>query len=207
MSVHTTNSNHRKKQRLIRCFHSKCGICGYNKCIQALEFHHLDPNEKEFSISRYSNWSFERTSQEVRKCILICSNCHKEYHNGLIDESVIQQVQRFDEQAYLEVTKELQQIKSKKIVWCKQCGKEIDRYATTGYCGECYRKYGQVSAFARENLTRDDLKEMIRTMPFTQIGKKFGVTDNSVRKWCKKYGLPETKKEISSYSDQEWEKI
>ena len=45
---------------------------------------------------------------------------------------------------------------------------------------------------------------MIRTLPFTQIGTKYGVTDNAIRKWCDKYELPRTKKEIVSYSDEEW---
>lgn len=207
MSEYVTNSNHRKKQRLVRCFHGKCGICGYNKCMQALQFHHLDPNEKQFTISKYSNYSFERTSQEVRKCILLCSNCHKEYHSGLIDESMIQNATKFDEDIYLEVIQQLQDIKTRKIVWCKKCGKEISPRATTGYCADCYKKYGQMSTYKKANLTREDLKQMIRVLPFTQIGNKFNVTDNAIRKWCDAYKLPRTRKEINSYSDEQWEKI
>jgi uncharacterized protein YjcR len=48
---------------------------------------------------------------------------------------------------------------------------------------------------------------MIRVMPFTQIGEQFGVKDNSIRKWCDSMNLPRTKKEINSYSNEEWEKI
>jgi len=44
-------------------------------------------------------------------------------------------------------------------------------------------------------------------MPFTQIGLKFNVTDNGIRKWCKKYNLPAKRSEIKNYSDEEWEKI
>ena len=44
-------------------------------------------------------------------------------------------------------------------------------------------------------------------MPFTQIGTKFGVSDNAVRKWCDKYRLPRKASEIKSYSDEEWLKI
>jgi len=44
-------------------------------------------------------------------------------------------------------------------------------------------------------------------MPFTQIGKEFNVTDNAIRKWCDKYKLPRTKKEINKYTDEEWERI
>ena len=48
---------------------------------------------------------------------------------------------------------------------------------------------------------------MIRSKPFTQIGKQFGVTDNTIRKWCDVENLPRTKQEINSYSDIEWENI
>lgn len=54
---------------------------------------------------------------------------------------------------------------------------------------------------------RDVLKTKIRTMSFVQIGKEYGVTDNSVRKWCDAYGLPRNVSIIKTYSDEEWEKI
>ena len=69
----------RVKIKLAEYKGGKCEKCGYNKCIDALEFHHKDPKEKDFNISRKS-WSFERLKKEVEKCILVCSNCHKEIH-------------------------------------------------------------------------------------------------------------------------------
>lgn len=60
----------------------KCIRCGYNKCIQALEFHHLDPNKKDFTISN-ANFKLLEATEEAKKCILLCSNCHKEFHAGL----------------------------------------------------------------------------------------------------------------------------
>ena len=63
----------------------KCIICGYNRCIGALEFHHLDPNEKDFGISSSGTTkSWERIKEELDKCICVCSNCHKEIHNNYI---------------------------------------------------------------------------------------------------------------------------
>ena len=55
--------------------------------------------------------------------------------------------------------------------------------------------------------SREELKQLIRTMPFTQIGIKYKVSDNAIRKWCKAYNLPYTKKDIKTYSDKEWELI
>ena len=56
-------------------------------------------------------------------------------------------------------------------------------------------------------ISKEELKKLIRTTPFTTIGKQYGVTDNAVRKWCDKYNLPRKVKEIKSYSDEEWELI
>lgn len=69
----------RKKVELIEYKGGCCEKCGYNKCIEAMEFHHIDPMEKDFTISGKS-WSFERLKSEVDKCVLLCSNCHKETH-------------------------------------------------------------------------------------------------------------------------------
>ncbi len=63
-----------------------CCICGYNKYFGALEFHHLDPSEKDFSISTSGTTrSWERIKSELNKCICVCANCHREIHAGLIN--------------------------------------------------------------------------------------------------------------------------
>jgi ribosomal protein L30E len=72
----------RTKIKLVEYKGGKCEKCEYKKCIEALEFHHLNPNEKDFTISGKS-WSFDRLKEEVDKCILVCSNCHKEIHYEL----------------------------------------------------------------------------------------------------------------------------
>jgi DNA-binding CsgD family transcriptional regulator/transcription elongation factor Elf1 len=67
------------KKLLVEYKGGECERCGYNKCIDALEFHHKNKNEKDFSISGKS-WSFEKLKNEVDKCILVCANCHREIH-------------------------------------------------------------------------------------------------------------------------------
>jgi len=71
----------RSKEKLVEYKGGKCQICGYNKCLEALEFHHLDRDKKDFTISGKS-WSFDKLKNEVDKCILVCSNCHKEIHSN-----------------------------------------------------------------------------------------------------------------------------
>ena len=72
----------RTKVKLVEYKGGCCQICEYKKSIGALEFHHIDPNEKDFSISGKS-YSFERLKKEVDKCILVCSNCHIEIHEEI----------------------------------------------------------------------------------------------------------------------------
>jgi transposase-like protein len=73
----------RTKKKLVEYKGGKCQVCEYDKSLNALHFHHLNPNEKDFSISGKS-LSFEKLKSEVDKCILVCSNCHSEIHEGLI---------------------------------------------------------------------------------------------------------------------------
>jgi hypothetical protein len=77
----------RKKLKQLAVAHlgGKCTICGYNKCVDALDFHHLDPKEKSFAIS-YKGYtrSWENVKLELAKCILLCANCHRELEAGLI---------------------------------------------------------------------------------------------------------------------------
>ena len=70
------------KQKLVAMFGGVCSRCGYNKCIDALHFHHLDPGQKEFKLNfGKQTRSWERSVAEAKKCILVCANCHAELHS------------------------------------------------------------------------------------------------------------------------------
>lgn len=87
--------------------------------------------------------------------------------------------------------------------YCIDCGKEA--FKTSQRCWECYVKYhAEVHQIPIE---RSKLKQMIRTTPFTTIGKQFGVSDTAIRKWCIKFKLPYKSKDIKKYSDDEWKSI
>jgi len=70
----------KRKAKAVEYKGGKCEVCGYNKCHDALEFHHLDPDEKDFGIGCGSTYSWERTKSELDKCIMLCANCHREEH-------------------------------------------------------------------------------------------------------------------------------
>lgn len=84
---------------------------------------------------------------------------------------------------------------------CIDCGAKI--YQGSTRCNSC----AGIKARLVERPTREELKNLIRTLPFTQIGKMFNVTDNTIRKWCDFEKLPRKKTEINKYTDKEWEKI
>lgn len=60
----------------------KCERCGYDTYLGALDFHHINPSEKDFTIGN-RDYKLKECIEETKKCILICSNCHREIHAGL----------------------------------------------------------------------------------------------------------------------------
>lgn len=88
-----------RKQYIIRAVHKrrkkiramaveykggKCEICGYDRCVDALEFHHRNPSQKDFSVSSDGcTRSWARVKTELDKCQMLCANCHRETHAKL----------------------------------------------------------------------------------------------------------------------------
>lgn len=74
---------YRRKLELVELLGGECNVCGYNKNLASLEFHHINPNEKESKLDMrtLSNRSMEFIMEESSKCQLLCSNCHRELHN------------------------------------------------------------------------------------------------------------------------------
>ncbi len=69
------------KQMAVEHKGGQCQKCGYNKCISALDFHHIEPQHKDFGISHKGlTRSWEAIKKEIDKCILVCANCHREIH-------------------------------------------------------------------------------------------------------------------------------
>lgn len=85
---------------------------------------------------------------------------------------------------------------------CLDCGKPILDSSTR--CLSCEMKRRTKEKEENFPLTREQLKDKIRTQSFVSIGTELNVTDNNIRKWCKHFQLPYTKKDIKAYSDEEW---
>lgn len=83
-TMHVQGCRQRRKKYLVDHYGGKCVICGYNKCLAALEFHHVDPLTKKFGISEKGfTRSKEIVLAEADKCVLVCSNCHQEIEAGV----------------------------------------------------------------------------------------------------------------------------
>ncbi|UJA21908.1 hypothetical protein HJD18_08510 [Thermoleophilia bacterium SCSIO 60948] len=70
------------KQRLVEIAGGCCCVCGYDKNPAALQFHHVDPAQKEFGIGSGNTLAFDRVAKEAAKCVLVCANCHAEIEAG-----------------------------------------------------------------------------------------------------------------------------
>lgn len=74
---------YRIKKKSVEYLGGKCSKCNYDESLAALEFHHKDPNTKEFNISINSNKSWNIIKNELDKCIILCSNCHRIKHSKI----------------------------------------------------------------------------------------------------------------------------
>ena len=69
------------KQQAVDYKGGKCSKCGYNKCLAALEFHHINPETKDKKWNTFRFKFSEKMKLELDKCILLCANCHREEHH------------------------------------------------------------------------------------------------------------------------------
>lgn len=71
------------KRQLVEEAGGSCVLCGYSRCQAALQFHHVEPDGKEFHLSHHGHSrSIARSRAEAEKCVLLCANCHAEVESG-----------------------------------------------------------------------------------------------------------------------------
>ena len=72
------------KRLLIEAAGGCCAICGYSRCVVSLHFHHVDPAAKSFALSVATGKSLRAYQEELKKCVLVCANCHGEIETGMV---------------------------------------------------------------------------------------------------------------------------
>jgi hypothetical protein len=79
-----TRRKQKVKRLLVQEAGGRCAVCGYDRCIINLVFHHVDPSQKVFALSSSTTKALATYREEMRKCVLVCANCHGEIEAGLI---------------------------------------------------------------------------------------------------------------------------
>lgn len=200
----TSDYRKRRKENLVMVCGGKCCLCGYNKSISALEFHHIISDEKIYGIAEKGTChDLEQDLKEIQKCILVCANCHREIHDSLYDEKVLIKAQIYNENIANQLREAKRQLYERKNYFCHNCGTMITKYSKLQLCEKCSHETTRLV----QRPSREELKNLIRTLPFTVIGKQYGVSDNAIKKWCKAENLPHKKSDIKIFSDEDWSKI
>lgn len=155
----------------------QCEICGW---------HEINPTTNKVPLEiHHIDGDYKNNKPENLQ--VLCPNCHSLTPNF--------KALNVSERERTQVRKD------KKEYYCVDCGKLISKGSTR--CNQCEAK----ARITEKPLTREELKQLIRTTPFTTIGERVGVSDNAIRKWCKQYNLPTKKRDIKQYSDEEWNNI
>ena len=126
----------KRKYEAILNYGGKCEKCGYNKNIAALEFHHRNPEEKDFQIDmrHFSNNNLKKLRDELDKCILVCANCHRELHNNDLSITNIPEIIKGSE------SKKSFNNQNKYGNICPVCGTRFPKVKGKIYCSEKCRK-------------------------------------------------------------------
>ncbi|MHA2279813.1 MAG: hypothetical protein ACXAC5_02895 [Promethearchaeota archaeon] len=164
------------KQKLLKLKGGKCEKCGYDKDIPgSFVFHHREPKKKDFGIGQYAKLNWQKILAEVKKCDLLCQNCHAEVHD---DPEKRKEILRLHKK---------RQRRKLSIVKCQFCHKEFKeiKYAQK-YCSP------KCSAKGRQKVkrpTKPQLARILAKKSFSAVGRDMNVSDNAVRKWAKAYEL------------------
>lgn len=169
------------KQQCVDYKGGKCIQCGYNKYIGSIDFHHLDPTQKDFGIARNQKNFGESHKKELDKCVALCSNCHRIEHERLKsgESSGLKQIETTT------INKEPQLIEERRVN--KRKCIDCDAYISKNSKGRCMKCSRLKSMKVKNRPKKEDLENDIKELGYVGTGKKYGVSDNSIRKWLKRY--------------------
>jgi hypothetical protein len=156
-----------RKKLLVEYKGNCCSVCGYNKSIRALQFHHRNPDEKSFELSsneiKSKNW--ELVLKEADKCDLVCANCHCEIHDKYSS-------------IYTDFEFKNKVVKQNGFP-CKKCGIDRVHKSINNLCKKCASE-NQRKVERPDSIT---LANQIQENGFEKTGRIYGVSGNAIRKW------------------------
>ncbi len=162
----------KRKVELIEMMGGCCENCGYNKNVSGFDFHHIDPTKKEYQLDmrKLSNTRMDKLLEEVKKCKLLCANCHRELHSPDLELTMVKELIKNVDESVLE-SKPIGKPK------CVDCNCEINY--TYKRCKDC-------NDIFRRKVERPDLKVLlaeIETNTKKWCADKYGVTPSTIRRW------------------------
>lgn len=157
------------KDRMVQSLGGKCQCCGYDKTNKALAFHHIDPKEKDikFGRARANPTSWPKIVQELKKCILVCHNCHSEIHDRI--RSLPAQYSEFDER-FLDYRKIVEYDE------CPACGSQ--KPIKNKFCSH---KCSQKNRY-KVDWDSIDLLDLLSKHSISDLEKMFDVTSTAIYK-------------------------
>lgn len=210
MSKHGNLRRYALKTKLILMYGGKCIRCGYDNlhCVAAFEFHHRDPELKEFQINEAINQgrSWVEVVEEAKKCDLYCCRCHREIESEQPDVDITRYFEAFrNKRPRIDLPSPLSSIPDKPGMLAL-----LTEYSMGAIARACHVSPGTIAYWCRrygirpndryrarrEIPSRDELTELIKTKSAGQIGSQFGVSDRAVGKWLQKYGLVNPRRKI-----------
>jgi len=201
-NVTLAKNRENKKSFLVNVMGGECSICGYNKCLASLTFHHIVPSDKKYRVSgSVIGKNKESVIREVCKTVLICSNCHGEVHYGIHRDLVKEWTMGYEtrkESLYQKI------ISIKNPPWFKVGGQRKNKiYKKCNYCDEkfvnnskrikcCSVKCANLMKRRIKNRpSKEKLEELKSIMSNEKIGIKYGVHESTIREWIKQYKIME----------------
>lgn len=165
----------KRKLELVNYKGGKCEKCGYNKNIAALQFHHINPEEKEIKLDvrRLSATNIDTLYREVDKCMLLCANCHAETHHQDMElNEIIKRVDAINESESKKYSNGLP-IKEPKTILCERCGKEMLYSRDKRFCSkECRNDISHYPTLEEINEKYNELKSWNKVADFFGITRK-----------------------------------
>ena len=192
-----------KKQAAIESMGGACQICGYNRCNGVLHFHHINLKDKDFSFSCIGTKPWDVIVKELKKCILVCANCHGEIHNKLtqIPKSFV----KYDSK--LIITKFTE---GKRRLGLNQNWQEVQKYYDDNKCSvrDLSKKFNMSAQtiatatkqslliqrsrrkFSKEQIVNAVSKSKTCVEAFKILGmRQGGKSNNRLKKWISEYGI------------------
>ena len=181
------------KNKIVEAMGGECVCCGYNKCIESLQLHHVNPSEKEKAISYWlrNPHAWDKIVKEIRKCVLLCANCHSEIHYGVTKIPD-------DAPTFNEKYANYEQTMGKT---CPVCGKKMPSMNITCSKSCAAKTSGKVKW---EDV---DLPKMLLENNCTGIAEELKISQGSVRKRAIKLGINLKECAIKRSEKVDWESI